>query len=86
MDLGIYQTTIHIPFTFVNIKIVALVLGVIFLRLELNQSGIMNINGVLFLLITNMSFGNLLYVINVSKSADKPLILHLQVMLRIKIN
>jgi Na+/H+-dicarboxylate symporter len=43
---------------------IAIMFGLIFLRIELNQKGVQNINGVLFLLITNASFGNLFGVIN----------------------
>ncbi len=50
----------------VKFQAVALLVGLVFLRLEMNQSGIMNINGVLFLLVIIKSFGNILAVINVS--------------------
>jgi hypothetical protein len=41
-------------------------LGFIYWRQDLDQKGIMNINGALFLLITNMSFQNAFAVINVN--------------------
>ena len=46
-------------------QIIALILGVIYYGQENNQSGIMNINGALFLLLTNMSFSNMFAVVNV---------------------
>jgi hypothetical protein len=36
--------------------VLALILGVIYLQQELSQNGIMNINGALFVLLTNLSF------------------------------
>ncbi|CAL8147556.1 unnamed protein product [Orchesella dallaii] len=45
--------------------IISLLLGVIFLGQELNQEGVMNINGALFLFLTNMTFQNVFSVINV---------------------
>ena len=50
----------HLP-----LQIIALILGVIYYGQENNQSGIMNINGALFLLLTNMSFSNMFAVVNV---------------------
>jgi len=39
-------------------------LGLIFLRLTYDQTGIQNMNGILFLLLTNTSFSNMFPVIN----------------------
>lgn len=44
----------------------ALVIGAIYFHQKLDQVGVMNINGVLFLFLTNMTFQNLFAVINVS--------------------
>lgn len=44
--------------------VIALVLGLIYLRLSVNQEGVMNINGVLFLLLMNMTFSNVFGVLN----------------------
>jgi len=44
---------------------IAIVLGVIYYGQELNQQGVMNINGALFLFLTNMTFQNVFAVINV---------------------
>ena len=38
--------------------------GLIFLQIELDQIGVQNINGVLFLLLTNSSFSNIFGVVN----------------------
>lgn len=45
---------------------VSLVIGVIFFGQELNQDGVMNINGAIFLFLTNMTFQNVFAVINVN--------------------
>ncbi|XP_037032823.1 protein white [Bradysia coprophila] len=44
---------------------VSSLIGLIFFGQELNQDGVMNINGALFLFLTNMTFQNLFAVINV---------------------
>lgn len=49
------------------IQLVALVVGVIFFGQTLSQDGVMNINGALFLFLTNMTFQNVLSVANVSQ-------------------
>jgi hypothetical protein len=51
-------------------QFIAAVLGLIYLRQELDQKGVQNINGVLFLLCTNMSFSNLFSVVNVSIASN----------------
>lgn len=45
---------------------VAVLLGVIYLQQDLTQEGVQNINGALFLFLTNMTFQNAFAVINVS--------------------
>jgi ATP-binding cassette, subfamily G (WHITE), eye pigment precursor transporter len=45
---------------------VALLIGIIFYGQILNQEGVMNINGALFLFLTNMTFQNVFSVINAS--------------------
>lgn len=45
---------------------VALLIGVIFYGQILDQDGVMNINGALFLFLTSMTFQNLFATINVS--------------------
>nr|CAD7410475.1 unnamed protein product [Timema cristinae] len=45
--------------------LVGLLIGVIYYGQELNQDGVMNINGAIFVLITNMTFQNVFAVINV---------------------
>lgn len=45
--------------------VIALVLGVIYLGQKEDQNGIMNINGALFLLLTNTTFQNMFAVVNV---------------------
>ena len=45
--------------------ILALILGVVYLQQDLDQKGIQNINGALFVLLTNLSFGNIFAVVNI---------------------
>jgi hypothetical protein len=44
----------------------AVIFGLIYLRQILDQIGVQNINGVIFLCITNSSFSNLFAVLNVN--------------------
>lgn len=48
------------------IQVIALILGAIYFGQELDQKGVMNLNGALFLFLTNMTFQNVFAVINVS--------------------
>lgn len=45
---------------------VALIISIIYWGQTISQDGVMNINGALFLCLTNMTFQNVLAVINVS--------------------
>ncbi|CAF1125996.1 unnamed protein product, partial [Brachionus calyciflorus] len=51
---------------------IAIIFGLIYLRLDMNQEGVQNINGVLFLIITNASFSNMFGVLN-SFPAELPI-------------
>jgi hypothetical protein len=53
-------------FPIFSLQVIALVLGVIYLNQDYNQAGVMNINGALFLLLTNTTFQNMFAVVNVS--------------------
>lgn len=44
--------------------VIAVVLGLIYLQLDVTQTGVMDINGVLFLLLMNMTFSNVFGVLN----------------------
>lgn len=48
------------------LQIIAVVLGIIYFGQTEDQNGIMNINGALFLLLTNTTFSNMFAVVNVS--------------------
>ncbi|XP_054160832.1 protein white-like [Oppia nitens] len=48
----------------VQTMIVSLILGVVYFNQKLDQKGVMNINGALFLLLTNMTFQNAMAVVN----------------------
>nr|XP_023024221.1 protein white-like [Leptinotarsa decemlineata] len=54
MKVRILQTTM-----------IALIIGAIYYGQEMNQDGVMNINGVLFIFLTNMTFQNVFAVIHV---------------------
>lgn len=45
---------------------IAVLIGVIFFGQQLDQDGVMNMNGAMFLFLTNMTFQNVFSVINVS--------------------
>ena len=45
--------------------VLALILGVVYLQQDMDQKGIQNINGALFVLLTNLSFGNVFAVVNI---------------------
>jgi len=45
--------------------VLALILGVVYLQQDMDQKGIQNINGALFVLLTNISFGNIFAVVNI---------------------
>lgn len=47
-------------------QMVAVIISIIYYGQQINQDGVMNINGALFLFVTNMTFQNALAVINVS--------------------
>lgn len=46
-------------------QMVSIIISVIYYGQKIDQDGVMNINGALFLLVTNMTFQNALAVINV---------------------
>ena len=50
---------------------VAIIFGLIYLRQDLDQESVQNINGVLFLCITNSSFSYLFAVLNVFSKGIK---------------
>ena len=51
--------------------LLAVVSGFIFFQLELNQEGIQNMNGVLFICVINTTFGTIFHVIGVIYSNSK---------------
>ncbi|XP_045170130.2 protein white-like [Mercenaria mercenaria] len=63
-----WKTTIREPMVFrVRIAqtiIISVILGLIYLQLDVDQEGVQNINGVLFLIVTNMTMSNLFGVLN----------------------
>jgi len=48
--------------------VIAFILGIIYLQQNLDQNGVMNINGAIFILITNLSFSNIFAVVTVFSS------------------
>lgn len=47
-------------------KTVALLMGIVYWKQQLDQKGIMNINGAIFILMINLTFMNIFSVINVN--------------------
>lgn len=47
-------------------QMVSILIGVIYFGQNLDQDGVMNINGAIFMFLTNMTFQNIFAVINVS--------------------
>jgi hypothetical protein len=45
--------------------VISLLFGLIYFQLKMNQKGVQNMAGVLFLCMTNNSFGNMFVVVNV---------------------
>lgn len=60
------QISTQLRSTNFRLKMVSLLIGVIFYGQVLDQDGVMNMNGALFLFLTNMTFQNVFAVINVS--------------------
>jgi hypothetical protein len=48
------------------LQVLSALIGVIYFGQEMNQDGVMNINGALFIFLTNMTFQNVFSVITVS--------------------
>jgi ABC-type multidrug transport system ATPase subunit len=72
--LSLSRDPFQIRAQFLQVILVALLFGAIFFKIKLDQQGVQNINGVLFLFITNASFFNLFPVINLF-SAEVPIFL-----------
>lgn len=62
--LSSLRNPIETRITFIQTSVIALMFGLIYFQLDLDQLGIQNINGVLFLLLLNSSFSNLFPVLN----------------------
>ncbi|XP_011645073.1 protein white isoform X3 [Pogonomyrmex barbatus] len=63
--LSIIKEPILIKVRFLQTIMVSLLIGVIYFDQRMDQDGVMNINGALFLFLTNMTFQNVFAVINV---------------------
>ena len=72
--LGSSRNPLETKISLIQTVVIAVLFGLIYLRLKVDQDGVQNINGVLFLLITNQSFSNLFPVIN-SFPAEIPIFL-----------
>ncbi len=60
------STTTTLCIFYFNIKVLGVVVGLIYLRLSYNQENIQNFAGLLFFIVTNLSFASLQGVIFVS--------------------
>lgn len=49
-----------------SFQFISILLGIIYLQQDYDQSGVFNINGVLFVIVTNLTFTNVFSVVNVS--------------------
>jgi hypothetical protein len=58
--------TLKADWSGVQLQVMSALIGVIYFGQELNQDGVMNINGALFIFLTNMTFQNVFAVISVS--------------------
>jgi hypothetical protein len=54
-------------YQYVVLQMVSVLIGVIYYGQELNQDGVVNINGAFFIFLTNMTFQNMFAVVNVSR-------------------
>ncbi|KAJ6645413.1 Protein white [Pseudolycoriella hygida] len=63
--LNVLKEPLLVRVRLIQTVMVASLIGLIFFGQELNQDGVMNINGALFLFLTNMTFQNVFAVINV---------------------
>jgi hypothetical protein len=61
----LFEQNINYLLSFLNYQVIAVILGLIYWQQEVDQRGVMNINGALFLLLTNMTFQNGLAVVDV---------------------
>ncbi|KAL0130712.1 hypothetical protein PUN28_002381 [Cardiocondyla obscurior] len=63
--LSVIKEPILIKVRFLQTIMVSLLIGVIYFGQQIDQDGVMNINGALFIFLTNMTFQNVFAVINV---------------------
>ncbi|GFQ95823.1 protein white [Trichonephila clavata] len=62
--ISLIRDPMLIKVRFLQSLVIGLMLGLVFYKQELNDKGIMNINGALFLILMNSCFGNMFSVIN----------------------
>jgi len=65
MGLAVIKEPMIMKVRLVQTVLISLLLGVIYLGQDYDRAGIMNINGALFLLLTNMTFQNMFAVVQV---------------------
>ncbi|XP_058798504.1 protein white isoform X1 [Phymastichus coffea] len=63
--LSVIKEPILIKVRLLQTIMVSILIGIIYMNQKLNEDGVMNINGVLFIFLTNMTFQNVFAVINV---------------------
>nr|BDX53024.1 White [Dorcus rectus] len=66
--LSVMKEPLLIKVRVIQTMMVAFMIGILYYGQTLNQEGVMNINGVLFIFLTNMTFQNVFAVINVFSS------------------
>ncbi|XP_076166926.1 protein white-like isoform X2 [Ptiloglossa arizonensis] len=63
--LSVIKEPILIKIRLLQTIMVALLIGIVYFNQQLDQDGVMNINGALFIFLTNMTFQNVFAVINI---------------------
>ncbi|CAL4129612.1 unnamed protein product, partial [Meganyctiphanes norvegica] len=61
--LDIIRNPLTLKIRIIDALVMSIITGLIYLGQDINQDGIMNINGAIFLIIINMSFGNIISVV-----------------------
>ncbi|CAG5130203.1 unnamed protein product [Candidula unifasciata] len=62
--ISVYRDVVLFRIRIMQAFVLGVVLGLVYLQLTVDQKGVMNINGAIFLLITNTSFSNMFGVVN----------------------
>lgn len=64
--LSVMKEPMIVKVNLIQTIVISLILGIIYMNQEYDQKGASNINGALFIIITNLNFSNVFGVVNVS--------------------